>query len=180
MGRPISISISGRGRETDAPSVQELLDQIGDCLAILREVEQALSADGTNEIEWRVTGASKNSPLMLELAPFPRQHGMNIDRRTQEVKQSTACGLALLASGAERPRYFTEQTLEFRGHGSSGDIIRNSRPHPRPHGPACAAGPGMATDVVDDSLILCRPKLARLLTPESCGARSGHGCRSGA
>jgi hypothetical protein len=78
----------------------------------MRGVEEAIAEDGAREIEWRVTGASKNSPLEFELTPFPRRHGMNIEHRAHEVKEHVATGLAALRTRAERPSYFSEPTLE--------------------------------------------------------------------
>ncbi len=112
MSNSIRLSISGRSAETDAPTVEDLLAQIGDYFDILRGVEKALADDGANEIDWRVTDASKRSPLELEMTPFPRQHGMDIEQRAQLVSEHTAQGLALLCTKAERPRYFTEPVLE--------------------------------------------------------------------
>jgi hypothetical protein len=59
-----------------------------------------------------VTGASKNSPLAFELTAFPRRHGMNIERRTKQVKEQISTGLSALRSKPERPSYFTEPVLE--------------------------------------------------------------------
>jgi hypothetical protein len=112
MSDPIRLTISGHGAETDAPTVDDLLAQIGDWMVILRGVEEAIAEDGTTEIDWRVTGASKSSPLAFELMPFPRRHGMNIEGRTDEVKEHVSRGLQLLRSRAERPSYFTDPVLE--------------------------------------------------------------------
>jgi hypothetical protein len=112
MSDPIRFTIRAQNAETDAPTVEDLLAQIGDWNSILREVEQALAEDGASEIEWRVTGASKSSPLALELTAFPRHHGMNIERRTKQVKQEISTGLSALRSKPERPSYFTEPVLE--------------------------------------------------------------------
>jgi hypothetical protein len=112
MTDPIRLTIRGQGAETDAPTVEDLVAQIEDWSAILERVEEAIAEDGAREIEWRVTGASKNSPLKFELTPFPRRHGMNIEQREREVKQQVARGLFQLQSKAERPIYFTEPVLE--------------------------------------------------------------------
>jgi hypothetical protein len=112
MSEPIRLTIRAQNAETDAPTVEDLLAQIGDWNSILRGVEEAIAEDGASEIEWRVTGASKNSPLSFELTPFPRRHGMNIERRTKEVKEGISAGLSVLRSKPERPSYFTEQVLE--------------------------------------------------------------------
>ncbi len=112
MSDPIRFTIRAQNAETDAPTVDDLLAQIGDWNSILRGVEEAVAEDGASEIEWRVTGASKNSPLSFELTAFPRRHGMNIERRTKQVKEGISAGLSVLRSKPERPSYFTEQVLE--------------------------------------------------------------------
>jgi hypothetical protein len=112
MTDPIRFTIRGHSAETDAPTVEDLVAQIEDWFSILRGVEEALAEDSAREIEWRVTGASMNSPLAFELTAFPRRHGMNIERRAREVKQQVAAGLSVLRSKAERPSYFTEPVLE--------------------------------------------------------------------
>ncbi len=112
MSDPIRLTIRAKNAETDAPTVEDLLAQIGDWNSILRGVEQAVAEDGASEIEWRVTGASKNSPLSFELTPFPRRHGMNIERRTKQVKEGISTGLSVLRVKPERPSYFTETVLE--------------------------------------------------------------------
>jgi len=112
MSDPIRLTIRAQNAETDAPTVDDLLAQIGDWNSILRGVEEAIAEDGASEIEWRVTGATKNSPLSFELTAFPRRHGMNIDRRTKQVKEGISAGLSMLRSRPERPSFFTEQVLE--------------------------------------------------------------------
>ena len=112
MINPIRFSISGHNAETDAPTVDDLVDQVGDYISFMRAVEEALADDGTSEIEWRVTNAKKNSPLELEITPFPRRHGINIEQRVRKVKEHTAGGLALLATKAERPSFFNDAVLE--------------------------------------------------------------------
>ena len=112
MISPINFSISGHNAETDAPTVDDLVNQIGDYVSIMHAVEEALADDGTSEIEWRVTNAKKNSPLELEIMPFPRQHGVDIEQRVHKVKEYTASGLALLAANAERPSFFNDPVLE--------------------------------------------------------------------
>jgi len=112
MTRVIKITISGRGVGTDAPSADDLLDQVRDFIEIFRGVEKAIAEDGQNAIDWRVTNASKASPLTLEFGAFPRQHALNIDRRTGAVVRHTAEGLAALRERPERPPYFTDSVLE--------------------------------------------------------------------
>jgi len=112
MSDPIRLTIRGRGDDTDAPTVEDLLAQVADWFAIFKGVEQAIAPDGASEIEWRVTNASKNSPLAFEVTPYPRTHGMDIERRVREVKEYTSAGLAQLRARAERPSYFTPPVLE--------------------------------------------------------------------
>jgi hypothetical protein len=112
MSDPIRFTIKAQNAETDAPTVDDLLAQIGDWNSILRGVEEAVAEDGASEIEWRVTGASKSSSLSFELTAFPRRHGMNVERRTTQVKEGISAGLSVLRSKPERPSYFTEPVLE--------------------------------------------------------------------
>ena len=112
MTSPIHLSISGHSAETDAPTVDDLVNQVGDYVSIMNAVEEALADDGISEIEWRITNAKKNTPLELELTPFPRRHGINIDQRVHKVKEYTASGLALLVTTAERPSFFNDIVLE--------------------------------------------------------------------
>jgi hypothetical protein len=111
MSKPIRITIRGQNADTDAPTVEDLLAQVGDWFAILQGVEKAMADDGASEIEWRVTGASKQSPLAFELTAFPRHHGVDIEQRTKLVKEQASIGIGALASKAERPSYFTDQVL---------------------------------------------------------------------
>jgi hypothetical protein len=111
MSRVITIRISGRGAGTDAPSADDLLDQVRDYLEILRGVEAAVAEDGQNAIDWRVVDAHKNSPLALQFAPFPRQYAVNIDHRVEIVARRTAEGLKALQERPERPPYFTDKVV---------------------------------------------------------------------
>jgi hypothetical protein len=110
--RTIEIEIVGRSAETDAPSVDDLLDQLRDYFDILKGVEQAVAEDGQEELDWRVIDASKNSPLNLKAAAFARVYATNVDRRADIVVRHTANGLrALQMAGAERPPFFTDAVL---------------------------------------------------------------------
>jgi len=112
MSRTITIKIEGHGPDnTDAPTAEDLLDQIRDYLDILKGVETAIADDGRNAIEWRVVNASKNSPLSVQLESFSRDYATNIDRRVDLVAQHVAAGLALLEARPERPIYFTDPVL---------------------------------------------------------------------
>jgi hypothetical protein len=111
MGRMFKIRISGSGAGTDAPSVEDLLDQVRDYLEILHGVEEAVAEDGALAIDWRIVDASRNSPLALECQAFPRNYAVNIDRRPELVMNCTAKAFQLLQTTAERPEYFTDKVL---------------------------------------------------------------------
>ena len=93
MGRVIKIKISARGVETDAPTVEDLLEQLRDYFDLLKEVEVAIAPDGSNAIEWRIVNAGRSSPLSFEAEAYPRQYGVNIDDRVDIVATKTANGL---------------------------------------------------------------------------------------
>jgi len=111
MTRIVRIKVSGRGTDTDAPSADDLFEQTRDYLEILREVEGAIAEDGQSAIDWRVTNASKNSPVQFELSAMPRQFAVNVDRRADAVARIAADGLKQLESKPERPRFFTDKAL---------------------------------------------------------------------
>lgn len=113
MSKPIKITVIGNDhRGGDAPTVEDLLSQIQDFVYVLREVEEAVSDESKEEIVWRVTNATKNSPLTFEVTPTPRQHAMNIDARAAMVIQATAKGFEQLARTGERPAYFTDKVVD--------------------------------------------------------------------
>lgn len=112
VANPIKITIKGSDRfGVDAPIVEDLLAQLQDFVAVLKGVEEAISDDSGAEIDWRVTDATKNSPLTFEVTPFPRRHAMNIDKRAAEVVTITADGIRLLESGAKPQLYFSNALL---------------------------------------------------------------------
>jgi hypothetical protein len=111
MARTIKLSIRARG-VTDSPTVDDLLDQLRDYFAILDGVEEAIAEDGRRAIDWRITGASKHSPLTLEAAPFPKDFGVDIERRSEVVTRQAALGLVALRDRSERPSYFTDRVLQ--------------------------------------------------------------------
>lgn len=109
--RPLRLTVTASDPESNAPTVDDLLGQVRDFVELLREVEKAVAVDGKEELVWRVTDAHRNSPLQLEIAPFPRQHGMNIGRRDRLVRETAASGLTALRAGGERPLYFSDAAL---------------------------------------------------------------------
>jgi hypothetical protein len=110
MARTIKLSIKARG-ETDSPKVDDFLDQVRDYFEIMDGVEQAIAEDGMNAIEWRITGATTNSPIALEAQAYPTAFAVNIDRRVELVTRQTAIGLQQLRTRRERPSYFTDKVL---------------------------------------------------------------------
>jgi len=117
LTKPIRITVIGAdNRGDDAPTVQDLLSQVQDQVDILREVEEAISSDGTGEIVWRVTDVTKNSPITFEITPYPQTYGMDIQSRANDVVAATANGLQTLAEGGERPPHFTDKVLKKVGN----------------------------------------------------------------
>jgi hypothetical protein len=110
MSKTIKLSITARG-ETSSPRVDDFLDQVRDYFEILDGVEEAIAEDGVNAIEWRIVGATTNSPIALEAQAFPTVYAMNIDRRVEMVTRQTALGLQQIRLRRERPPYFTDKVL---------------------------------------------------------------------
>jgi hypothetical protein len=110
MSRKITLSIRARG-PTDSPTVDDLLDQLRDYFDILGGVEEAIAEDGSRAIEWRIVKATTNTPITFEAGAFPKDFGVNIDKRAEIVTQHTALGLSALQYGGERPPYFTDTVL---------------------------------------------------------------------
>lgn len=112
LANPIRITITGTTNfGVDAPTVEDLLSQIQDFVAVLRGVEEAVADGQGEEIDWRVTDVTKNSPLTFEVTPFPKNHAMNIDRRARAVVSATADGINALAAEADRPLYFSDALI---------------------------------------------------------------------
>lgn len=112
MAAPIKITVKGTDADgIDAPTVDDLLMQIQDFVSVLKSVECALASDGKEEIVWRVTNVTKNSPLAFELTPYPRQYAMNIDNRAEQVIVNTSIGLRSLSERGERPAYFSDAVI---------------------------------------------------------------------
>ena len=109
--RPLQLVVSGSAADNDAPTVEDLLGQLQDFVTVLHDVERAIARENEGEIEWRVTNARRSSPLALEITPFPKSFGMNIDRMAAEVRGHTARGLATLRQTGERPTYFSDDAL---------------------------------------------------------------------
>lgn len=108
MADPIKIRIRGSDAESDAPTVEDFIEQIRDLVALLHDVEKAIDPTGKGAIEWRITKASTNSPIAIEATPFSRDHAAYIEPRAREVLRHTASGLNQLKVAPERPTYFTE------------------------------------------------------------------------
>jgi len=113
MAEPIKITIKGSGTDgNDAPTVDDLLWQIQDFAAILKQVDSAISGNiDEQNIVWRVTNVTKNSPLSFELTPYPLNPQMNIDMRANSVVVATSNALNSIQTKAERPRYANDKVL---------------------------------------------------------------------
>lgn len=108
--RTIKLSIRAVG-VSEAPTVVDLLEQVRDFFEILNGVEEAVAEDGSIALEWRIVGATTNSPITMEAQAFARHYGTNVDRRADVVVRSTAIGLNQLREKKERPAYFTDAVL---------------------------------------------------------------------
>lgn len=111
MSKIVRFTITGHAPDTDAPSVEDFLDQIRDYLDILRGVEEAVAGAPGSAIVWRVVEASRNSPVMFGVEAFPRHYATNIDQRAALVVGETARGLAAIKSRPERPTFFTNEVM---------------------------------------------------------------------
>jgi D-Tyr-tRNAtyr deacylase len=108
VAAPIKIVVKGTDNSgVDAPTVDDLLMQIQDFVSVLKGVERGMTG-GEEELIWRVTDVTKNSPLAFEITPYPKKHAMNIDNRAEEVVVNTSAGLHAIAEKGERPLYFSD------------------------------------------------------------------------
>lgn len=114
MSKKITVRISGAGPETDAPSLDDVLDQLRDCFELLSLVEQTM--DGQNAIVWRITHAGKVNPLTFTVEAFSRQFAVNVDARADIVVEQAISGLKLLQAKPEKPPYFSEKALQRAEH----------------------------------------------------------------
>lgn len=113
LAKPIRIKVIGtNARGGDAPTVQNLLCQIQDQIELIRNVEEAVAADGKDQLEWRVTKVSMNSPITFELTPSAKVYGTDIEDFVGKVIRATAKGLVSLRDGKGRPKYFTDAAIK--------------------------------------------------------------------
>jgi hypothetical protein len=112
MAKPVRVTITGTADAvSDAPTVDDLIGQLRDLAEVLRGVERALLPERGNELVWRITDASKNSPLSIELTPYSADVNAVIAERATRVERATAEGLVALRRGEARPAYFTDDIL---------------------------------------------------------------------
>lgn len=111
MAEPVKFKIRGSSSETDAPTADDFLDQVRDIINVLKAVESALDSGGANAIEWRITNATKNSPIGLEATPFAVNHATDVSARAALVRRYAADGFRALQSSADRPAYFSSPVL---------------------------------------------------------------------
>ena len=112
MAKPIKITVKARDTGgLDAPTVEDLLSQIQDFVAVLHRVEEAATEDPV-ELVWRVTDITRNSPFIFEITPFASTFGTNIDNRAAEVVGTTAKGLVHIAEHSTRPVYFDDSVMK--------------------------------------------------------------------
>lgn len=109
-----AVRITIRGADAfgvDAPKVEDLLNQLQDFVDLLQGVDKAVSDVNEAEIDWRITNATRNSPLTFEVTPFARRYATNIDARASQVIAATAAGVHELARGSDRPLYFSDTLI---------------------------------------------------------------------
>lgn len=108
----IRISISAADGGTDAPTVDDLLGQLGDYFAVYEGVEAAITRGEDRHVVWRVTNASRNSPLQVTVTAYPAAPGIAFEQVASEAKRATANGLRDLIAGTSRPPFYTDNVLE--------------------------------------------------------------------
>lgn len=113
MAETITLSISGAGAGTDAPTIEDLLDQLRDYFVVYHGVEEAIAGDSMKRVVWRVTDASRNSPLQLTVTAYPASvASKDFEQAARQTKIAAAQGLRQLIESGERPPYFTDNVLQ--------------------------------------------------------------------
>lgn len=113
MSRLVKIRISGNGGEIDAPTVDDLADQLKDYFELLEVVEQGVADDGEGAIDWRVVHAVTASPITFTVVAAPRKFAVNVDARAEHVLRTTFNGIQKLRATAERPQFFGDEALSL-------------------------------------------------------------------
>jgi hypothetical protein len=111
MSKRVKIRIRGSGHETDAPTVDDMSDQLKDYFDLLESVEQTIADDGQSAIEWRVVHAATASPITFTVQAFPKQFAVNVDARADHVIENALRGVRALLNDPSRPANFTDQSL---------------------------------------------------------------------
>ncbi|MEM7046050.1 MAG: hypothetical protein AAF442_00140 [Pseudomonadota bacterium] len=112
MTKPIKITIRGVShQDVDAPSVDDLLSQMQNIVALLHGVDNALNTKEQRAIVWRITDMSKNSPLMVELTPYSKDYGVNIDGHARKVVRSAIKGIGSVKTGTP-PDFFNDALIK--------------------------------------------------------------------
>lgn len=113
LAKPIRLTIKGSDAfGTDAPTVDDLLGQVRDFVEMLRGIEDAVTDDG-KVLVWRVTDATMNSPISIEVTPFSSNPAIFADARATVVQDVVRRGFSALAAGEVRPAYFTDDVLPY-------------------------------------------------------------------
>lgn len=111
MAKPVRVTIEGpTDPRAEAPTVDDLIGQIRDFVELLEGVDEAVEGEGRGLV-WRVTDASKNSPLSFELTPTGGGPAAVVAARVDRVERIAADGLMALRSGNPRPPYFTDKII---------------------------------------------------------------------
>jgi hypothetical protein len=111
--RTIVIQIEGRANDTDAPTVEDFFEQIRDYVDLICAVEKAVAEDQKSHLVWRVTNATKSSPLRVFLTAFPDVYGTDISTRYSRTIKYTKDGLNALSKGEKAPVNFPIDALQY-------------------------------------------------------------------
>lgn len=110
MEKSVTIHIEGmEAVGTDAPTVEDFLAQVSDVLALFEGVDETLSEGEGQHIVWRVTNAKMNSPLAIEITPFPRNFAETIDNRARRVVEIVSSGIRKVSTSGLPPPTFDKK-----------------------------------------------------------------------
>lgn len=123
MDNKLKIILEGKDRQgEDSLCVEDFLAQISSFVNILKQVENQISAekkvispnktdDTGNEITWKITNLTKNSPMTIEVTPFPSEYGTDIQEIASKTVETTLDGFRNIANRNGLPNYFTSETI---------------------------------------------------------------------
>ena len=93
MKRNVVITIHPANADSDQLTVRDAMEHVLDMLALLRLAEEP--GEPQEELVWRLSSASTNSPFAVEIEASAKKPALAIDRRA--AKTAKRCGAALSA-----------------------------------------------------------------------------------